>query len=151
MAMKANELMTKNPSCVTPQTTAQEAASLMEREDIGSLPVVETRESMRLVGIVTDRDLALRVLGRGESASTPVSSAMSSGDLACVGPEDDLDKIERLMSEHQVRRIPVLDDNKRVCGMIAQADLAREQKAVGRKDFGKVLEEISEPGRGLTR
>lgn len=151
MAMKANELMTKNPSCVTPQTTAQEAASLMEREDIGSLPVVESRDSMRLVGIVTDRDLTLRVLGRGESGSTPVSSAMSSGDLACVRPEDDLDKIERLMSEHQVRRIPVLDDNKRVVGMIAQADLAREQKAVGRKDFGKVLEEISEPGRNLTR
>jgi CBS domain-containing protein len=151
MAMKANELMTKNPSCVTPQTTAQEAASLMEREDIGSLPVVESRDSMRLVGIVTDRDLTLRVLGRGESGSTPVSSAMSSGDLACVRPEDDLDKIERLMSEHQVRRIPVLDDNQRVVGMIAQADLAREQKAVGRKDFGKVLEEISEPGRNLTR
>jgi CBS domain-containing protein len=151
MAMKANELMTQNPACVTPQTTAQEAASLMEREDVGSLPVVETRESMRLVGIVTDRDLTLRVLGRGESGSTPVSSAMSSGNLACVRAEDDLDKIERLMSEHQVRRIPVLDDNKRVVGMIAQADLAREQKAVGRKDFGKVLEEISEPSRGLTR
>ncbi|HKH44991.1 MAG TPA: CBS domain-containing protein [Thermoanaerobaculia bacterium] len=151
MAMKANELMTKNPSCVTPQTTAQEAASLMEREDVGSLPVVESRESMRLVGIVTDRDLALRVLARGESGSTPVSNAMSSGNLASIRPEDDLDKVERLMSEHQVRRIPVVDDSKRVVGMIAQADLAREQKAVGRKDFGKVLEEISEPGRGLTR
>jgi len=148
MAMKANELMTKNPSCVTPQTTAQEAASLMEREDVGSLPVVESRESMRLVGIVTDRDLTLRVLARGESGSTPVSNAMSSGNLASIRPEDDLDKVERLMSEHQVRRIPVVDDNKRVVGMIAQADLAREQKAVGRKDFGKVLEEISEPDRG---
>jgi CBS domain-containing protein len=147
MALKANDLMTKNPSCVTPQTTAQEAASLMEREDVGSLPVVESRESMRLVGIVTDRDLTLRVLARGDSGSTPVSSAMSSGQLACVTADDDLDKVERLMSEHQVRRIPVLDDNKRVVGMIAQADLAREQKAVGRKDFGKVLEEISEPGR----
>jgi CBS domain-containing protein len=147
MALKANDLMTKNPSCVTPQTTVQEAASLMEREDVGSLPVVESRESMRLVGIVTDRDLTLRVLARGDSGSTPVSSAMSSGQLACVTADDDLDKVERLMSEHQVRRIPVLDDNKRVVGMIAQADLAREQKAVGRKDFGKVLEEISEPGR----
>ena len=146
MAMKANELMTKNPSCVTPQTTAQEAASLMEREDVGSLPVVESRESMRLVGIVTDRDLTLRVLARGESGSTPVSNAMSSGNLASIRPDDNLDKVESLMSEHQVRRIPVVDDNKRVVGMIAQADLAREQKAVGRKDFGKVLEEISEPG-----
>jgi len=149
MAMKANDLMTKNPACVTPQTTAQEAASLMEREDVGSLPVVETRDSMRLVGIVTDRDLALRVLGRGASASTPVSGAMSSGNLACVHPDDDLDKIEHLMSEHQVRRVPVVDQNNCVCGMIAQADLARELHAVGRKDFGKVVQEISEPGRGI--
>jgi CBS domain-containing protein len=147
MAMKANELMTKNPACVTPQTTAQEAASTMDREDVGSLPVVESRESMRLVGIVTDRDLALRILGRGESASSPVSTAMSSGNIACVRPEESLDKVEELMSEHQVRRIPVTDDNNRVVGMIAQADLAREQRAVGRKDFGKVLEEISEPGK----
>lgn len=147
MAMKANDLMTKNPACVTPQTTAQEAASLMEREDVGSLPVVETRESMRLTGIVTDRDLALRVLGHGKPGSTPVREVMSSGNLACVHPEDDLDKIEHLMSEHQVRRVPVVDQNNCICGMIAQADLARELRAVGRKDFGKVVQEISEPGR----
>lgn len=145
---KVNELMTQNPSCVTPETTVQEAASLMEREDVGSLPVVESRDSMRLTGIVTDRDLALRVLARGSSASTPVREVMSSGNLACVRPDDNLDKIERLMSEQQVRRIPVVDDNNRIVGMIAQADLAREQSTVGRKDFGKVLEEISEPGRG---
>lgn len=148
MAMKASELMTKNPACVTPQTTAQEAASTMEREDVGSLPVVESRESMRLVGIVTDRDIALRVVGRGQTASTPISGVMSSGNLACVGPEDKLDKVEELMSEHQVRRVPVVDDKNCVVGMIAQADLAREQRAVGRKDFGKVLQEISEPGKG---
>jgi CBS domain-containing protein len=147
MAMKANDLMTKNPACVTPQTTAQEAASLMEREDVGSLPVVESRDTMRLTGIVTDRDLALRVLGQGKPASTPVSGVMSSGNLACVQAEDDLDKVERLMSERQVRRVPVVDQNNRILGVIAQADLARELKAVGRKDFGKVVQEISEPGR----
>lgn len=147
MAMKATELMTKNPACVTPQTTAQEAASLMEREDVGSLPVVESRESMRLTGIVTDRDLALRVLGHGKPASTPVREVMSSGNLACVHPEDDLDKVEQLMSEHQVRRVPVVDQNNCICGVIAQADLARELRAVGRKDFSKVVQEISEPGR----
>jgi CBS domain-containing protein len=147
MAMKANDLMTKNPACVTPQTTAQEAASLMEREDVGSLPVVESRDSMRLTGIVTDRDLALRVLGKGLPASTTISSAMSSGNLACARAEDDLDKVENLMAEHQVRRVPIVDQNNCVVGMIAQADLARELKAVGRKDFGKVVQEISEPGR----
>ena len=147
MAMKANDLMTKNPACVTPQTTAQEAASLMEREDVGSLPVVESRDSMRLVGIVTDRDLALRVLGKGQLASTPISGVMSSGNLACARAEDALDKVEDLMAEHQVRRVPIVDQNNCVVGMIAQADLARELKAVGRKDFGKVVQEISEPGR----
>lgn len=144
---QANELMTQNPSCVTPETSAEEAARLMEREDVGSLPVVESRDSMRLVGIVTDRDLALRVIGRGESGNTKIGNVMSSGNLASVRPEDNLDKVERLMSEHQVRRIPVVDDSNRIVGMIAQADLAREQGAVGRKDFGRVLEEISEPNR----
>lgn len=147
MIMKATELMTKNPACVTPQTTVQEAASLMEREDVGSLPVVESRESMRLTGIVTDRDLALRVLGHGKPASTPVREVMSSGHLACVHPEDGLDKVEQLMSEQQVRRIPVVDNNNCILGVIAQADLARELRAVGRKDFGKVVQEISAPGR----
>lgn len=147
MAMKANDLMTKNPACVTPQTTAQEAASLMEREDVGSLPVVDSRDSMRLTGIVTDRDLALRVLGKGLPASTLISSVMSSDNLACVRAEDDLDKVEELMAKHQVRRVPVVDQNNCILGVIAQADLARELHAVGRKDFGKVVQEISAPGR----
>jgi CBS domain-containing protein len=142
---KARDLMTENPACVTPETTAQEAARLMESHDVGSLPVVESTASKRLVGIVTDRDLALRVLGRGESGNLPVRDAMSSGDLICIRAEDDIDNVEKLMGRNQVRRIPVVDDQKRVLGMIAQADLARERKAVGEKDLGKVLEKISEP------
>lgn len=143
--MKARDLMSENVACITPESTAQEAARLMESHDVGSLPVVESEGSKRLLGIVTDRDLALRVLGRGESGSTSVREVMSSGDLACVRPEDSLDDVEKLMSRHQVRRIPVVDEQNRVLGMIAQADLARERKAVGEKDFGKVLEHISEP------
>jgi CBS domain-containing protein len=142
---KARDLMTENPACVTPETTAQEAARLMESHDVGSLPVVESTASKRLVGIVTDRDLALRVLGRGESGNLPVRDAMSSGDLICVRAEDDIDNVEKLMGRNQVRRIPVVDDQKRILGVIAQADLARERKAVGEKDLGKVLEKISEP------
>lgn len=143
--MKARDLMSENVACITPESTAQEAARLMESHDVGSLPVVESESSKRLLGIVTDRDLALRVLGRGESGNTTVRDIMSSGDLACVRPEDSLDEVEKLMARHQVRRIPVVDEQNRVLGMIAQADLARERKAVGEKDFGKVLEQISEP------
>lgn len=142
---KARDLMTENPACVTPETTAQEAARLMESHDVGSLPVVESSASKRLIGIVTDRDLALRVLGRGESGNLPVRDAMSSGDLVCIRAEDDIDDVEKLMGRNQVRRIPVIDDQKRIVGVIAQADLARERKSVGEKDLGKVLEKISEP------
>jgi len=142
---KARDLMTENPFCITPDTTAQEAAHRMEDQDVGSLPVVESRDSKRLVGIVTDRDLALRVLGRGESSSLPVSDVMSKRDLACARAEDDIDDVEKLMTDHQVRRIPVVDEQNRIVGVIAQADLARERKSVGEKDLGKVLEKVSEP------
>ena len=149
MAKHAKDLMTQNPACITPQTTAQEAARLMESEDVGSLPVVESRDTLRLTGIVTDRDLALRVLGHGLPGSTPVRDAMSSGQLACARVDDSLDDVGDLMARHQVRRIPVVDDKNCLLGVIAQADLAREHKTVGDKDFAKVVEKISEPGGGL--
>ena len=141
----ARDLMTENPAVCTPETTARDAARLMEENDCGSLPVVETRDSMKLTGIVTDRDLALRILGRGQNPDTRISEAMTR-NVAAVRRDDNLDEVERLMGEQQVRRIPVVDENGRILGIIAQADLAREQGVVGSKDFGRVLEKISEPG-----
>lgn len=141
----ARDLMTENPAVCTPETTARDAARLMEENDCGSLPVVETRDTMKLTGIVTDRDLALRILGRGQNPDTRISEAMTR-NVAAVRRDDNLDEVERLMGEQQVRRIPVVDENGRILGIIAQADLAREQGAVGSKDFGRVLEKISEPG-----
>lgn len=143
--MKAREIMTENPACITPESTSRQAARLMEENDCGSLPVVESEQSKRLVGVVTDRDLALRVLGRGLSPDTPVREVMSGGDVACVRADDSLDDVEKLMGKRQVRRIPVVDQENRVLGLIAQADLARERESVGEKDFGKVIEKISEP------
>jgi CBS domain-containing protein len=143
--MKARDIMTSDPACITPESTSRQAASLMESNDCGSLPVVESEQNKRLVGVVTDRDLAIRVLGRGLSSDTPVRDVMSGGDVACVRETDSLDEVEKLMGKRQVRRIPVVDPDNKVLGMIAQADLARERKAVGEKDFGKVIERISEP------
>jgi CBS domain-containing protein len=144
MAKKARDLMSGDPVCVTPTATAQEAAGLMETHDVGSLPIVENEGTKRLLGIVTDRDLALRVLGRGEPGNTPVSKVMSH-NLYCVKPDDTLDDVENLMAKQQVRRIPVVDERNCLLGVIAQADLARERRAVGDKDFAKVVEQISEP------
>jgi len=145
MASKnARDIMTESPAVCTQETTARDAAQMMEQNDCGSLPVVESRNSMKLIGMVTDRDLALRVLGRGQSPDTPVREAMTR-NVSSVKLTDDLDAVEHVMSGQQVRRVPVVDDQDRVVGIIAQADLARELESVGRKDFSRVVEKISQP------
>jgi CBS-domain-containing membrane protein len=144
-ARKASDIMTKDPTCCTPQTTAQQAARLMREHDCGSLPVCAGDGGAdRIIGMVTDRDLALRILADGRSPETPVREAMSSQVISCR-PDEDLDKVERLMAEHQVRRLPVVDSQGRVIGIVAQADLALHRKEVGEADFSKVVESISEP------
>lgn len=144
-AKRARDIMTESPTVVTPETSAQDAARLMQDNDCGSLPVVESRNSMKLIGIVTDRDLALRILGRGQDPNTPIREAMTR-NVSSVKLDDDLDELEHLMSSQQVRRVPVCDDQGRVIGIVAQADLARELKSVGSKDFSRVVEKISQPG-----
>ena len=145
MASKnARDIMTDSPAVATAETTARDAARMMEDNDCGSLPVVESRDSMKLIGMVTDRDLALRILGRGQDPNTPIREAMTK-NVSSVKQDDDLDAIERVMSGQQVRRVPVVDDQGRVVGIVAQADLARELDSVGRKDFSKVVEKISQP------
>jgi CBS domain-containing protein len=140
----ARDIMTDSPAVSTLDTTAQDAARLMQDNDCGSLPVVESRDSMKLIGIVTDRDLALRVLGRGLGPETKVREAMTR-NVSSVKQDADLNEVERLMSGQQVRRIPVVDGQDRIVGILAQADLARELGAVGSKDFSRVVEKISEP------
>ena len=142
--MKARDIMTSNPVCVTPETSVREAARLMEQNDCGSLPVVESNGNDRLIGVVTDRDLALRILGQGRSADAKVSEAMTK-NVHSVRPDANLDDVEQVMSSEQVRRVPVCDERGNVLGVIAQADLARELRKVGKKDFAEVVENISEP------
>ncbi len=145
-AKKARDIMTETPAVCTPDTSAREAARMMEENDCGSLPVVENRDSMKLIGMVTDRDLAIRILARGQSPDTPIREAMTR-NVTSVRADDDLDAVERVMSGKQVRRIPVVDDRDRVIGIVAQADLALNRRDVGEKDFSRVVERISEPAR----
>ena len=137
----ARDLMTDSPAVCTPQTSSQDAARMMQDNDCGSLPVVDSRDSMKLVGMVTDRDLALRVLGRGMDSNTPVREAMSK-NIASVKVDDDLKAVERVMTGQQVRRVPVVDGQDRVVGIVAQADLAR---ALGTSpEVSRVVEKISQ-------
>ncbi len=142
--MKVREIMTENPACCTPEQTVREAAHLMVQNDCGSIPVVE-ESTRRLLGVVTDRDLAIRVLAEGRGPDTPVREAMTPDPVTC-SPDDDVDKVERLMAERQVRRIPVVE-NGRVVGVVAQADLALHPNAVSDREVGHLVEEISQPTR----
>lgn len=142
--MKARELMTTNPACCTPQSTAQQAARLMEEHDCGCIPVVQDEESRYLIGLITDRDLALRGVGRGRTPDTLVEELMTT-DVSSVDPDDDLAAVEDLMASLQVRRVPVVDQQGFCVGIIAQADLALDDRASSDEEVGQVVERISQP------
>ena len=139
---KARDVMTSNPRVVTANDSISRAAEIMRDSDVGVVPVVEDSGSMRLAGLVTDRDIAIRVVAQGRDGNVNVREVMSSG-LATVSPDDDLDRVTELMAKEQVRRIPVCEDN-RLVGIIAQADVARETSD---RKTGDVVEKISAPGR----
>jgi CBS domain-containing protein len=133
------ELMTTSPTTVAPSAKVVEAARVMRQEDVGSVPVVDDGD--RLAGIVTDRDIVLRIVADGGSPqSTPVGEIMSR-DLVTVDPDQPLDEALRLMARHQVRRLPVCEEDGRLVGIVAQADVATELGDDRRT--GQVVEEIS--------
>jgi CBS domain-containing protein len=121
---KCDEVMTKNPVCCLPNDMVTNVAQLMKHENIGSMPVIENDQTRKLVGIVTDRDLALKIVAKGrDSNSTKVEAVMTSKIITCR-TGDDLQKALDAMSEHQLRRIPVVDSDNKILGIIAQADVA---------------------------
>jgi CBS domain-containing protein len=139
--MKCKEIMTKDPVCCLPGDTVDQAARLMEDEDVGSIPVVADQKTKRLMGIVTDRDLALKVVAQRRSIpSVTVEEVMSRNPVTCHA-DDDLQKAIDAMERNQVRRIPVVDDNNRIIGIIAQADVAI--RAHQPETTAEVVEEIS--------
>jgi len=142
--MKARELMTEQPACCTPDQTIQEAAQLMRDNDCGCVPVVEDTQTNRIVGLVTDRDITCRCTAEGKGPDTLVREAMSSDPKSC-GPEDEVEIVEKIMAEGQVRRVPVVDNRGCCLGIIAQADLALNERAASDRDVGQVVEQISAP------
>lgn len=150
--MKARELMTSNPEAITPDAPISEAARLMRELDIGAVPVVEDRTNMRLEGILTDRDLAMRHLAEGHTEDCPVRHHMtrreSPEQFFTVRPEDTAEYVVELMAEHQVRRIPVVDQSdEQLVGIVALADVARELGPRDPAEVVKLLTSISEPAK----
>ena len=142
--MKARELMTNDPACCTPDQTIREAAELMRECDCGCIPVVQDSSSRKLVGVVTDRDIAVRGAALGKGPDTLVRDVMSLGPKCC-SPDDEVETVEEIMSSEQVRRVPVVDEQGCCVGMVSQADLALNDRAASEKEVGRVVERISEP------
>jgi CBS domain-containing protein len=140
--------MTPDPASCTPDSTAQEAATLMRDNDCGSIPVVDPGSKKTLVGTVTDRDLAVRGLAEGKGPDTLVRELMTPSPVTC-GPEDEVEIVREVMVARLVRRVPVVDEHGALVGIVAQADIAREEGAASDQEVGRIVEAISDPRGNL--
>ena len=142
--MKIREVMTENPVCCLATDKVQNVARMMCEQNVGLIPVVSDQESKRLLGVITDRDLCCSVLARGlDPKSATIESHITQHPFTCRDGEN-IEKCEHLMQEHQVRRVPIVDGNNCVIGMVSQADLALKEKP---DRLSKTVAEISKPTR----
>jgi CBS domain-containing protein len=137
MGASIRDTMTSNPRTIETSTPVAEAARLMSSEDVGSLPIVE---GDRLVGMLTDRDITVRVVAEGMDPQSTTAGDVASRDVVSVDPQQQLDEALRLMAQHQVRRLPVVEEDGRLVGIVAQADVATAGQDAR---TGQVVEEIS--------
>ena len=137
--MKVSEVMTRDVQTIGPDESVQQAASFMLGTDAGSIPVTDGE---RLIGMITDRDIAVRGVAKGHGPDTPVRELMTD-DLVIVRVDDDIEDAATKMGEAQVRRLPVIDQEDRLCGIVSLGDLSRETDG----DFAsEALEGVSQPG-----
>jgi CBS domain-containing protein len=138
-----NDVMTPDPTCCAAGDPIKRAAEIMKTEDVGSVPVVEGKNSRKLVGIITDRDIVLKVVAEGkDSGGVKIEEVMSGSPVTCR-PDDPLGHAMDRMAQHQVRRVPVVDGKGNVVGIISQADVATRVDLP--EKTANVLENISQP------
>jgi CBS domain-containing protein len=134
--------MTPSPTCCTPQHTAIEAAELMQREDVGLVPIVADG-GKKLIGVLTDRDIALKVVADGrDPRSTAVTEVMATDIVTCL-PQESVETVMELMATRQVRRIPIVDRDGSLVGIVAQADVAT--RIANPQETGQIVQAISKP------
>ena len=140
--MKIREVMTPNPVCCLPTDTAQRVAQVMRDQNVGSMPVVADTQSLKLIGMITDRDICCSLVAEGLDPKNTTIEEHISGELVTCRDGENLDNCERAMQEHQIRRIPVVDSDGRCIGIVSQADLALKDKP---EKVSKTVAEISKP------
>ncbi len=140
---KCRDIMTKNPVCCHATDTATHIAGLMKAHDIGIVPVIEKRAGKRLVGVVTDRDLVVKILAEDiDPATAAVDLALTEPAVTC-SPDDGYEKAVDLMEQHRIKRVVVVDDSRQVVGVITESDIALRLR--DRRKTGEVVECISQP------
>lgn len=140
--MQVSEVMTAKPACCEPGTGLQEVARMMEQNDCGCIPVVSHEHSSELLGVVTDRDIVMRSVGRGKNPLEMTAREVMSRPVVTASPEESVEDCCVKMEDKQVRRIPVVDAAGDCCGIVAQADIARRS---GQDEAGEVVSEVSKP------
>ena len=138
--MKVSEVMTRDPACCTPETGLKEVARLMVEHDCGEIPVVDGQRTMRPVGVVTDRDIVVRCVAEGKNPLEAEAGDVMSSPVVTVTPDMTLEEVADLMEEHQLRRVPVVDEAGVICGIVAQADIAHHASA---REVAEVVREVS--------
>lgn len=146
--MRVRELMTSNPACCTPESTLPEVAQMMETHDCGLIPVVDSLTGMRPVGTVTDRDIAIRSVAAGGNPREMKASEIMTTDVATVVPEMHVNEVFALMEEREIRRVLVVDEHGKCCGIVAQADVV--QSTANPMRTNEVIREISESSPSRT-
>jgi CBS domain-containing protein len=144
---QSKDIMTSNPACCTPEHNVLQAAEMMVKNDCGEIPVVEN-EKMKVIGVITDRDITCRVVATGKSPNqTRVRDAMSSPPVT-VTPDTKLEECCRIMEQNQIRRVPVVDQTGRCCGIVSQADVA---KTATTRQTAEVVRQVSERSEHASR
>jgi CBS domain-containing protein len=138
MAQSIKDVMTSNPCSIDADKSVAYAAKMMKDEDVGLAPIVE---GDKLIGMLTDRDIAIRVVAEGKNPEQVTVKEVASKQVVTIDPQQDLAEALRIMAKHQVRRLPVVEEDGRLVGVVAQADIAREGDDA---ETGELVQEISQ-------
>lgn len=138
------QIMTKNPICCNPETKIDQVAGMMVQHDCGEIPVVESGQKKKLIGVITDRDIVIRSVARGINPLELSASDCMTSKPVSVKRDTDIERVCQLMEQHQIRRIPVVDENGYVCGMVSLADIATN---VDEKETGHMVRNVSQPNQ----
>jgi CBS domain-containing protein len=140
--MQVKDIMTKNPACCTAETNLKEVAMLMVEHDCGETPVVDNKKSMKLLGVITDRDITIRTVAQGKNPLEMTAGDCMSSPAVTVTRLMSIDECCTIMEDNKVRRVPVVDEKGSCCGIVAQADIAQH---ASKQETGDVVKKVSQP------